>query len=134
MKRSAPRIWKGGTETMEAYLGSSLPVFLGLTILVMGGCALLTGQSLAQGWKPLGMVYAYALLIGLGDRFLVFALFDGVLLSPKGFIVHTAIIAVMADAAYRVTRARLMVSQYPWLYERSGPFGWRELPGARMTG
>ena len=134
MRKFGPHIWKGGIETMEAYLGASLPVFLGLTVLVMGGCALLTGQSLAQSWKPLWMVYAYALLIGLGDRFLVFALFDGVLLSAKGFAIHTLVIAVIADAAYRVTRARRMVSQYPWLYERDGPFSWRELAGARMTG
>jgi hypothetical protein len=29
-------------------------------------------------------------------------------------------------AAYYLTRARKMVQQYPWLYERRGPFGWRE--------
>lgn len=119
---------------MDSVLGSSLPVFLGLTVFLAGFCALLTGQSLAEGWKPLWMVYAYALLIGVGDRFLVFALFDGKLLSLQGFIVHTAVIALMADAAYRVKRARRMVSQYPWLYERDGPFGWRNRPGGDLAG
>ena len=28
--------------------------------------------------------------------------------------------------AYQVTRARWMVTQYPWLYERAGLFSWRE--------
>lgn len=123
-----------GFLAMDGFLGSSLPVFLGLTVLLAGGGALLTGQSLAGGWKPLWMVYAYALLIGVGDRFLVFALFDGKLLSVQGFVVHTAVIALMADAAYRVKRARRMVSQYPWLFERDGPFGWRDRPGGDMAG
>lgn len=119
---------------MEAILGSSLPVFIGLTLVVMGGCAVLTGQALGQGWKPISMVYAYVLLIGIGDRFLVFALFDGPLFSLTGFVAHTLALAVLADAAYRVTRARRMVSQYPWLFERNGPFGWRELPGSNQPG
>lgn len=119
---------------MEAILGSTLPVFVGLTLVVMGGCAVLTGQALGEGWKPLWMVYAYALLIGVGDRFLVFALFDGPLLSLSGFVVHTVALAILADAAFRVTRARRMVSQYPWLFERNGPFGWRELPGSGQAG
>lgn len=113
---------------MEAILGSSLPVFIGLTVFLAGGCGVLTGQSLAQGWKPLWVVYAYALLIGVGDRFLVFALFGGPLLSPTGFISHFIVVALFTHASYRVTMARRMVGQYPWLYERNGPFGWRESP------
>ncbi|WP_375731230.1 DUF6867 family protein [Azospirillum sp. B506] len=27
--------------------------------------------------------------------------------------------------------ARRMVNQYPWLYERAGPFAWRERTPAR---
>jgi hypothetical protein len=29
--------------------------------------------------------------------------------------------------AWRATRAGQMVQQYPWLYARSGPLGWREI-------
>ncbi len=47
----------------------SLPVFLLITVLFMGGCAVMTGQALAAAW--------------------------------------------------RLTRARRMVAQYPWLYERT---------------
>lgn len=118
---------------MQTLLGSSLAVFFGFTVLVAGGCALLTGQTLAQGWKPRKILFAYALLIGVADRFLVFALFGGPLLSPLGFISHFAVIALIADAAYRATLARRMVGQYPWLYERSGPFGWRALPEEPIT-
>jgi putative effector of murein hydrolase len=35
---------------------------------------------------------------------------------------------LIALAAHRLTRARKMVNQYPWLYERTGPFGWRDIP------
>ncbi|MGH6926757.1 MAG: DUF6867 family protein, partial [Dongiaceae bacterium] len=53
-------------------------------------------------------------------------LFGGELLSVIGYLVDTAILMSFALFAYRVTRARKMTSQYPWLYERSGLFTWRE--------
>ena len=114
---------------MVGLLGASLPVFIGLTLVVFGGGAFLTGQTLAQGWKPQWMVPVYALLLGIGDRFLVFALFGGELLSVYGFVLHTVILGVIAWGAYRMSLARRMVRQYPWLYERSGPFGWRSIGG-----
>ena len=77
----------------------------------------------------MSQVYAYSVLLGLGDRFLVFALFGGELLSVYGFILHTLVIGAIAVVAYRMAKARRMVGQYPWLYDRAGPFGWRERPG-----
>lgn len=118
---------------MDGVLGSSLGVFLGLTVLVFGGCGVLTGQTLAEGWKPQWMAYAYTLLLGLGDRFLTWGLFGGQLLSVYGFVVHTVVIGIITLTAYRLSLARRMVSQYPWLYERSGPFGWRERVGAHLA-
>ncbi|MGQ9365143.1 DUF6867 family protein [Azospirillum sp. ST 5-10] len=118
---------------MDGVLGSSLGVFVFMTVLLFGGCAVLTGQSLAEGWKPAHQVYAYSLLLGLGDRFLVYALFGGELLSLYGFVVHTVVIGIIAVVAYRMARARRMVGQYPWLYERAGPFGWRERSGADLA-
>lgn len=119
---------------MDGILGASPAVFVGLTLIVFGGCAWLTGQSLGEGWKPPAMVAGYSLLMGLGDRFLVFGLFGGTLLSPYGFVLHTLVIAAIAYVSYRMALARRMVSQYPWLYERAGPFGWRERVGARVAG
>ncbi len=118
---------------MDGLLGSSLPVFLGVTVIVFGGCGILTGQALAEGWKPMSMAIAYTLLLGIGDRFLVWGLFGGQLLSVYGFVVHTAVIGAITLTAYRLAVARRMVSQYPWLYERSGPFGWRERVGANLA-
>jgi hypothetical protein len=115
---------------MEHLLGASLPVFLGLTVVVFGGFAVLTGQTLAEGWKPVSSVLAYALLLGLGDRFLAWGLFGEPLLSPWGFVVHTVVIGAITLTTHRIAIARRMVNQYPWLYERNGPFAWRDRAGA----
>ena len=68
----------------------------------------------------------YAALLGLGDRFLLYALFDGTLLSASGYLIATAILLALAVLAYRLTLVRRMVRQYPWLYEAAGPLSWRQ--------
>lgn len=103
----------------------SIPVFIGITVLFMGGCAFMAGQALASTWRPLWQVFPYALGLGLGDRFLCFALFEGRLLSVGGLIVDTLVLMAITLAAYRMTQARRMASQYPWLYERAGLFAWK---------
>jgi uncharacterized protein (DUF2249 family) len=37
---------------------------------------------------------------------------------------------IIGSIAYRYTLTGQMVSQYHWLYERSGPFSWRPRSGA----
>ena len=56
----------------------------------------------------------------------LFALFEGELLSLGGFIVDSAVLIVIGLLSYRLTLTRKMVTQYPWIYERAGLFGWRE--------
>ncbi|MDX1375729.1 MAG: hypothetical protein R3357_09220 [Burkholderiales bacterium] len=119
---------------MEALTGTSLGVFIGVTLGVMGFAAYMTGQAVANTWKPAWHAIAYALLLGCVDRFLVYALFDGALLSLSGYVLDTAVLVAIALLAFRVAQVRKMVQQYPWLYARSGPFSWRDkLPsdGAR---
>ncbi|MFO1057016.1 MAG: hypothetical protein U1E53_08625 [Dongiaceae bacterium] len=106
--------------------GTTWPVFVGVTIVLFGGAAFLLGQALGETWRPYTQALLYTLLLGLGDRFVTFALFQGELLSLSGYIVDTIVLMVIASLAYRMTRARKMVSQYPWLYERSGLFTWRD--------
>ena len=113
---------------MEPLLGTSLPVFWGLTVGLFGGCAFLAGHGLASAWRPIGLVFLYSALLGLGDRFLVYGLFQGELLLLSGYVIDTMTLTSICLIAYRATQARRMVSQYPWLYERLGPFGWREKP------
>jgi hypothetical protein len=94
--------------------------------VIFGAAALATGRALARNWRPLWHAVLYAALLALGDRFLLFALFHGELLSASGYALAAAILLLIAVIAYRASRAQLMVRQYPWLYEPVGPFSWRE--------
>lgn len=111
---------------MEALIGTTIPVFIGITVIVMGFAAFMTGQGVASTWRPVWNILPYCLLLGLADRFLTFSLFDGSLLSITGYLIDTATLFLICWFAYRTTLARNMVTQYPWLYESHGPFGWRE--------
>ena len=114
---------------MEALLGTSFGVFLALTVVVAGGAAIMTGRALADGWKSPWQVLFACFGLALADRFLVYALFGGELLSLSGFVIDFLVIAAMALLAYRVTLVRRMVTQYPWRYERISLFSYRERPG-----
>jgi len=106
-------------------LGGEAGPFLGMTVGLFGFAGLLTGRAMAQTWRPGWQIIPVALLLAAADRFLLFALFGATLLSPTGFVVAAAVLALITAASYYRVRARKMVQQYPWLYERSGPFGWR---------
>ena len=114
---------------MEELLGTRLAVFLGLTVVLFGGAAFLTGEAVARTWRPWWQIVPYALLLGLGDRFLIYALFEGELLSPSGYLIHTLVLLVIAGFSYRITRVYCMLKQYPWLYERAGLLSWRSRSG-----
>ena len=115
--------------TPELILGSSIGVFAGFTLFCMCGCAVLFGTVLAREWRPARKVLAFGLGLGLVDRFLVYALFGGDLLSPTGLIIDTWCILMAALLAYRFMLARQLARQYPWMYRRFLIFGWRSLPG-----
>ena len=110
---------------MEQLLGTSWPVFIGMTVLLMGFASFMTGQAVANTWQPMWQIVPYAILLGCADRFLIWGLFDGELLLVSGYIIDTLTLMAIGAMAYRITLARKMVGQYPWLYERVGPFGWR---------
>jgi branched-chain amino acid transport system ATP-binding protein len=107
-------------------LGDAVSAFFGLTVVLFGFAAFLTGQAMAQSWRPAWQIIPAALLLTVADRFLLYAMFGAELASPGGFLIALAILAAIAGAAYYFTRARKMVQQYPWLHERRGLFGWRE--------
>ena len=115
--------------TFEALVGTSWGVFLGVTLILMGGATYLTAQALANTWRPVWQVFFYVPLLGFADRFLVWALYEGDLLSWTGYGIDTLLLLAIGLVAYRITKARRMVEQYPWLYERVGLFGWRERRG-----
>ena len=111
-------------------LGTTLPIFIGGTLVMMGFCSFLSGAGLANTWRPMWQVVPYALLMGCADRFFVWAIFDAKLFTLAGYAVDTLCLGAIMAAAYRLAMARNMVRQYPWLYRRSGPFGWRPVDGA----
>ena len=107
---------------MNAYLalsGVSFPVFLGITLVLGGGCAFMTGRALALNWRPQWHYVVYGLLLAFADRFLTFALFDGALLSAGAYVVDACLLVAIAAIAFRLTRARQLIRQYPWDYEAS---------------
>ena len=111
---------------MIGVLGTTPEVFVGLTLVIMGFAAYMTGMGLANTWRPVWQPVLYSALLGFADRFLTFALFEGELLSLTGYLIDSAALIAISLFAYRSTQARRMVSQYPWLYVRAGLFGWRE--------
>ncbi len=110
---------------MKDILGSELGVFIGLTIVLFGGCAFMMGQALANSWRPSWQPAPYCVLLALMNRFLAWSLFGSDPLSLAGLLVDFVMILLLAYAGFLLTRANKMVSQYPWLYERATPFTWR---------
>ena len=85
----------------------------------------MTGRACARTWRPVVSLVVYLLLLGIAVRFIHHALFEGTMFSAQYYIVDTAILLAFGLVGYRYTRARQMVSQYPWLYERASLLGWR---------
>lgn len=115
---------------MSEILGAELPVFVGVMIVLAGGCGFLMGQAIAANWRPYWQVVLYSGLLAAAGRFLEYALFSGQLLAPVPFLAGYVAVLALASLGYRLTLADLMVRQYPWLYERADVFRWREKPSA----
>lgn len=110
---------------VEPEAGVSLLHFVLITLLVGGGAAWMTGRACALTWRPYGLVVAYAVLVAAAVRFLHMALFGGTLLSVHYAVVALVWTQVVAALGFRRTRALQMVSKYRWVFEPSGPLGWR---------
>jgi len=108
------------------YEEQSLFVFLFVTVILGGAGAWMTGRACAITWRPLRPLFVYLLLLSFGVRFIHFALFGGTLLSLHYWLVDLIFLLVIGYTAYRYTMANQMVSQYYWLYRKSGAFSWRD--------
>jgi Domain of unknown function (DUF6867) len=106
-----------------------LRVFLALTVIIGGGAAFLAGRGLARSWRPFWRVFLFMALLAGAIRFFHYALFNGALLSPYYYLVTYAVLLAAACLGYRSMRTTQMVTQYRWLYERTGPFTWRPRQG-----
>ncbi len=111
-----------------------------LTTILFGGAAFLMGQAIAETWRPWWQNVAYGLLLAFAAEFFGYAIFDGAFIvaslvsseaPPLGealisYSIDAVIVTALALLGYQLTRARKMVAQYPWLYERAGLLRWRE--------
>ena len=111
---------------VRLFVEDSPGIFLVMTVIFGGAAAFMTGRAVALIWRPFWQAVAYMLLLGLALRFLHYALFQAELLSLHYYLTDTLVLLLFTAAGYRLTRVRQMVTQYDWLYERSGLFGWRE--------
>jgi branched-chain amino acid transport system ATP-binding protein len=111
-------------------MGTDLGVFIGLTVILLGGAAILAGRAIADNWKPYPQVLAAAFGLMLANRFLVFALFDGELLNPVGVVIDFLVLAALGLLAWRVTLVHKLCRQYPWRWERASLLSARRRPEA----
>lgn len=111
---------------LETLIGSSLPVFIGLTLVLFGAASWMMGRAVAESWKPRWQILPYGLLLGATNRFLAFALFEEQLLAPLPFVLASLVLIGVGASAWRTAHVAKMVRQYPWLYERQGIFSYRE--------
>ncbi len=114
-------------EGVASLLGTEPGVFLGVTVVLMGGAAFLTGQAVANAWGPKWQVMLYSLFLAFAGRFLIHALFQGNMMA-WALILDWVVLVGIGLTAYRMTRAKRFASQYPWLYERVGFWSVRERP------
>ena len=107
------------------YEESSFWLF-GLVTCVLGGAAAwMAGRSAAANWHSWPTLVWYMLLLGVAVRFIHHALFGGTMFSLHYYAADTAVLLVIGYLGFRFTRAAQMVTQYSWLYERTGPLSWR---------
>jgi hypothetical protein len=107
----------------------NLWVFILLTIIIFGGAAFMMGQAIAETWRPAWQNVIYGFLLAVANRFLDGALFEGDWLDVWQYLLDALVIIGIALFAHRITLARKMVTQYPWLYEPAGLLSWRSRTG-----
>ena len=86
---------------MTGWLTTSPAVFAVFTVIIMGGAAFMTGQAVAGTWRPVRQAVAYSVLLGLTDRFLVFALFAYLPFSKLAHLVYRTVAMAYNEYAGR---------------------------------
>jgi hypothetical protein len=126
MDETSPSVWLR-ILNFDDPLGATWLQFAVLTVVAFGGAAFMMGRALADTWRPNWQNVAYGLLLGVANRLFQNFLNSNDVLNLMAYAIGTAVLVAIAVTAYRATQAHKMVTQYPWLYERAGPFSWRQL-------
>jgi hypothetical protein len=108
------------------WLGDTLFNVLLFNIVLVGPASFAAGHAVAITWRSWRQIVFYTGLLSATLRFLDYALAGGELWSVGGFLLGWAVQLTVGAFAYQLTRARLMVRQYPWLYQRKGLLRWEE--------
>jgi len=103
------------------YEEQSLATFLFVTFVLGGAAAFLSGRAIARIWQPWWMTVPAAFAVGIGVRFIHFALFDAAFAVLRFFAVDTLIVFAFALAGYWVARERQMTRQYGVLKRETPP-------------
>jgi len=111
---------------MFAWVGDTLGAVLLFNLVLVGPASFAAGQGVASTWRSRRQVVLYSAMLSMGLRFFDYALADGELWSIGGFFLGWGVQLAIAAFAYRLTRVRQMVQQYPWLYRRKGLLGWEQ--------
>lgn len=104
-------------ETLYATSANGLPVFVLVTLVMGGAAAFVTGQAIAQTWRPAWHIAAYAVALAGAVRFIQYALFGQPFIAPTNLLVDAAVLLAFGLAGYRQLRARQLPAQYPWLFK-----------------
>ena len=111
---------------MNVFWPDGFTTFFFLTLVLGGGAAYMSGRAVAATWRPVSLLVFYCVLLSLFVRFLHFALFEAQLLAFLPWVADLVVMLAGGFLGFRLTRVSQMVTQYRWLYRRSGPFAWRE--------
>lgn len=103
---------------------NSLTAFIVITLALAGGASWMSGRALARTWQPTSLAVAYAVLLALPARFLHWALANGTLLSVHYLLTDAILLILIGLLSYRISQTTSMVTQYPWLYERTSLLSW----------
>ena len=99
--------------------------FLFMTLTLFGWCSYQLGKAMANTWQPISLMIFYVLLLTAFDRFLLFALFEQELLSAVMFLIDFISLSIISLISYKVAKISYMVNQYPWKYQKSGFFSFK---------
>lgn len=88
--------------------------FLGVTLALAGAAAFVTGRAIAHGWRPPVQIVGATFGLALAARFIDYALF-GQSLTWGRLGLDYALLLALGFLGHRLTRARQMREQYPWL-------------------
>ena len=99
--------------------------FLLMTLALFGWCSYQLGKAMANTWQPISLMIFYVLLLTSFDRFLLFALFEQELLSVVMFLIDFITLSLISLISYRIAKISYMVNQYPWKYQKTGFFSYK---------